>query len=333
MSDELYKKNRFGLNRKLQVDDLMPVCMSGRALLAYRCLTRVRHYFNPPREYDLYGQATVGPTIDETMVLLKQSAETGLFNKDLMKLLHFLALCSDTDDATSMDVECVAAHAIYAVSDREKIGNLASMLDTVFKLNNDIGRDTIEDLFLIKSLTIENGWEDSTPLTMDIFSCRQEFDLESEVKFINLSSSFHDRLIQHFWKNPTELYRLPPHRFEELIAEIMLGYGFAVDLTTRTRDGGKDIVAISSGPFSSRYLIECKRYREENKIDVGAVRKLYGVLRDDPASKGILVTTSSFTKPAQEFIDRHPWELEGVGFTQIVDWLSEYDRLRLSALK
>src|SRR5262249_26534719 len=45
---------------------------------------------------------------------------------------------------------------------------------------------------------------------------------------------------------PAYLDQLTPRRFEELIASLFRNHGFKVELTARTRDGGYDIVAVSS---------------------------------------------------------------------------------------
>ena len=109
--------------------------------------------------------------------------------------------------------------------------------------------------------------------------------------------------------NP-ELIRDITHReFEELIAELFKEKGFEVELTKRTRDGGKDIIAISTDIIAIsidklgtrlKYFIECKHYSETNKITVDLVRQLHGVknIKDGP-NKVIFVTTSSFTSDAR----------------------------------
>jgi restriction system protein len=47
----------------------------------------------------------------------------------------------------------------------------------------------------------------------------------------------------------------------ELIAELLASYGWTVDLTKQTRDGGYDIFALRKDALGvqSSWLIECKR--------------------------------------------------------------------------
>lgn len=43
--------------------------------------------------------------------------------------------------------------------------------------------------------------------------------------------------------DPNRLYGLSPREFEEVIAELFQRWGYAVELTPQTRDGGRDVLA------------------------------------------------------------------------------------------
>lgn len=175
-----------------------------------------------------------------------------------------------------------------------------------------------------------NYWENT-------FALISQFDLTEQYDgstILQISSVVNDRLVEYFLKNPKFLRSMRPRDFEELIAELFNGFGFAVELTQSTRDGGRDVVAIGNNQIaSSKYLIECKRYAESNKVGIQPVRSLYGVVNDERATKGIIVTTSSFTNPAKEFLVRNKWILEGHAFDGIVEWLREYQRLKFPPLQ
>lgn len=124
---------------------------------------------------------------------------------------------------------------------------------------------------------------------------------------------------------PESLRRISPRAFEELIAEIFSGFGYIVELTAPSRDGGKDIVAIRTDHgIVSKLLIECKRYVPPNKVDVGLVRQLYTVKQLEHASKALLVTTSYFTRPAREMERQHLYELELKDFDAVTGWVKEH---------
>ena len=163
------------------------------------------------------------------------------------------------------------------------------------------------------------------------FALISQFDLTEKhdsSTILQITSVVNDRLLEHLLKHPTYLRSMKPSTFEELIAELFHGFGFDVELTLSTRDGGYDIIAIGNHQIAaSKYLIECKRYAETRKVGIQPVRSLYGVVNDERATKGILVTTSSFTSPAEDFLERNRWVLEGRAFDDIKNWLSQYQRL------
>jgi hypothetical protein len=166
------------------------------------------------------------------------------------------------------------------------------------------------------------------------FAVISQFDLDvvrNGTTFLQVSRLVKDRLVEEFLRSPDKLYSVEAREFEALIADVLDGLGYEVELTQRTRDGGRDIIAIGNRSIaSSKYLIECKRYSAKRTVGIAPVRSLYGVVADEGATKGIIVTTSSFTKPAHEFLDRHTWRLEGRAFDGVLEWLREYQRQRLS---
>lgn len=97
-----------------------------------------------------------------------------------------------------------------------------------------------------------------------------------------------------------------------------------MELTARSIDGGKDIIAISKELTPLKILIECKRYAPHNKVGISIVQRLHGVVSSEKVSKGIVVTSSSFTQPAKDFIARNVWQLEGVDFERLSTWLDSY---------
>jgi hypothetical protein len=117
------------------------------------------------------------------------------------------------------------------------------------------------------------------------------------------------------------LLALTPRQFEEFIAEIWSRFGYTVELTARTRDGGRDVVAIKRAEAEVRYLIECKRYSPVHKVGVQFVRALYGVKNDEKATKAFMATTSTFTSGAVVLFEKHRWELEGRDFEGVRQWI------------
>lgn len=142
---------------------------------------------------------------------------------------------------------------------------------------------------------------------------------------IHISNETWDRIIQGLAQAPQDLFSMNPRRFEELVAELLERDGLQVQLTPRTRDGGRDIVALHQGETGQHmYLVECKRYSPSKPIGVGLVRSLYGVVEQEKATGGILVTTSRFTRKALEFVDPVRYRMSLREFDDIKKWLSKY---------
>jgi RNA polymerase sigma factor (sigma-70 family) len=132
-------------------------------------------------------------------------------------------------------------------------------------------------------------------------------------------------LIAHVKKNPEELYSLKPRQFEELIAEILASYGWHVELTRATRDGGYDIFAISKDPsgLQASWLIECKKYKKERKVGVGVVRALYGTRGVVPGGMLMLATTSYFSKDVYVWKESK-YDLQLRDCEAILEWINAY---------
>lgn len=129
------------------------------------------------------------------------------------------------------------------------------------------------------------------------------------------------RLIDDARIEPAALLELSARQFEELIAEVWSRFGYVVELTARTKDGGRDVIAVRRAEAEVRYLIECKRYSPQHKVGVQFVRALYGVRTDERATKAFLATTSTFSRDALIFFERHRWELEARDFEGVRRWI------------
>jgi YesN/AraC family two-component response regulator len=129
------------------------------------------------------------------------------------------------------------------------------------------------------------------------------------------------RVLSDARRNPLELLQLNPRQFEELVAEIWRRFGYITELTTHTRDGGRDVIALKNSEANVRFLIECKRYDVRRKVSIGIVRQLYGVKTHERATMGILATTSTFTATANKFFSEHRWELEARDYNGVVEWV------------
>lgn len=96
--------------------------------------------------------------------------------------------------------------------------------------------------------------------------------------------------------------------FEDKCLRVLKAMGFIAQVTKRTGDGGIDLIATSSQPvISGKYIVQCKDWA--NPVGEPPLRDLYGVVSDQKANKGILITSSTFTDAAIEFAKGKQLEL------------------------
>ncbi len=99
--------------------------------------------------------------------------------------------------------------------------------------------------------------------------------------------------------DPNSVYELKPWEFEELVAEVYSQNGYEAIVTQRTRDGGRDVIATCEvGGITYSTYFECKQDGPHRPVGVEVVRELYGVMERDRIDKGVIVTTSRFTRDA-----------------------------------
>lgn len=158
-----------------------------------------------------------------------------------------------------------------------------------------------------------------------------EFNLDAvgnEKPIIEVVSFVEQALIEQLHKNPDALKVINRRRFEEIVAELWDGFGYEVELTKQTRDGGVDVIAIKRREVDVKFMIQCKRPDPGNPVQLWAVRELHSVKISEGATKGIIATTTHFTRDAKLFVAKHPWELEARDFEAIKKWIAQYLRLK-----
>jgi restriction system protein len=95
------------------------------------------------------------------------------------------------------------------------------------------------------------------------------------------------------------------HLIRQLFEKELSTHGGEVRVTQASCDGGVDAVAFDPDPIrGGKIIIQAKRYT--NTVDVSSVRDLYGTVMSEGATKGVLVTTSSFGPDAHRFAKDKP---------------------------
>jgi Restriction endonuclease len=94
-----------------------------------------------------------------------------------------------------------------------------------------------------------------------------------------------------------------PYQFEDLTGLLFKEEGWDVELTSKSRDGGKDVIARRTDagmPFVA--YVQAKRNRKSHKVSISEVKEFVATVAADNVNAGYFVTTSYFSKPATQWL-------------------------------
>jgi restriction system protein len=99
--------------------------------------------------------------------------------------------------------------------------------------------------------------------------------------------------------------QLPPEGFEQLVLRLLVGMGYGgsmadVQGVARGADGGVDGVVNQDQLGLDRIYIQAKRW--DGSVGRPVIQGFVGALAGVGASKGVIMTTSTFAQPAQEYV-------------------------------
>lgn len=129
-------------------------------------------------------------------------------------------------------------------------------------------------------------------------------------------------------RDPNAIYEIDCWKWEEIIAGVYTQAGFdEVELTPRSGDKGRDVVATKNGIGSIRIFDQVKAYKPGNLVTANDVRAMAGIMSGaNNVSKGVITTTSDFAPriTEDEYIKpflQHRIELRPRGV--LLPWLKE----------
>lgn len=125
------------------------------------------------------------------------------------------------------------------------------------------------------------------------------------------------------------LRNIDPYEFEHFVADLWETQGWDAEVSQASNDMGVDVNAERDDGFTTiRQAIQVKRYSEGNKIGRQDVQQYYSMkVQDAQADSAVIVTTSSFTGPAEEWAAEHNVKL--VDGDDIVEILSEENAMHI----
>jgi HJR/Mrr/RecB family endonuclease len=232
----------------------------------------------------------------------------------------------------------------HAIRSRFSLSSLLSTIDQLQEYVVPVGTSFNGTIF--SDVTPRSTADFAIKLSLlGIQDLRKEGGIPCEIKFPDdsiLSHSFYQQtlnanedkaqelqqyvdglLVSYFQAHPEKLALMQPRAFEEFVASMLRCEGFEVELTPATRDGGFDILAVRHSAITGRhtYLIECKRYSKHRKVGIEVVRNLMWVLHQNNATKGLIVTTSSFSRDVHREAEQYSNKIMLHDYDSLQKWV------------
>jgi restriction endonuclease Mrr len=114
-----------------------------------------------------------------------------------------------------------------------------------------------------------------------------------------------------------KLMTMDDNEFEHYIADLFRLKGYEAEVTSRTGDGGKDIILRHGDKI---LLVECNHYTT-SKVTRPLIQKFHSALIDMDAKEGFYFTTGYFTQPAMEYVLDKPIRL--IDLPRLLDLIEE----------
>lgn len=150
-----------------------------------------------------------------------------------------------------------------------------------------------------------------------------ESDLQEEVK-IDIESVISNQNNEVAIELLDKVRQVDPTFFEELVVKLLVSMGYSgkngeAKVTNRTNDGGIDGIINQDPLGTSTVYIQAKRYMEGDNVGRPDIQAFYGALAGVNADRGVFITTSSFSKGAQEFAKNQGIvPIDGIKLTELM---------------
>lgn len=112
------------------------------------------------------------------------------------------------------------------------------------------------------------------------------------------------------------LLQMDPYEFEQHVMSFFQKKGMLSWVTTKSNDAGIDGFAKHD---EGLIVVQCKRFAKHNLVGRPVVQQFKGVIEENTAYKGYIVTTSGFTKEAKESAEKNE-RLILIDMDELISW-------------
>jgi hypothetical protein len=134
-----------------------------------------------------------------------------------------------------------------------------------------------------------------------------------------------ERLVEAICRDPDRIFALTARQFEHLTAELLESLGYRdVTLGQSSKDGGVDVSAfIEHSVGTERIIVQCKHHAIGNKVGEPTIKQLYADTEIHRAARGLLITTSYLTRPANLLVETYKHRLSAIDHDRLMRLLKE----------
>lgn len=122
-----------------------------------------------------------------------------------------------------------------------------------------------------------------------------------------------------------------PQFFEHMVVELLvkMGYGgsFAnsAHVTPYVHDDGIDGIIYEDKLGLDKIYIQAKRYKVDNVVGKPQIQQFSGALDEQKATKGVFITTSSYSKEARQYVEKLNKKIVLIDGQNLAQFMIEYN--------
>lgn len=124
---------------------------------------------------------------------------------------------------------------------------------------------------------------------------------------------------------------MSPAKFEQLVLDLLLAMGFGgankdmAKVTPISHDNGVDGIIPQDALGLDKIYIQAKRYKEGLSVQKPEIQQFIGALNEQKATKGVFVTTSTFSQGAKESVSKATSKIVLIDGIALAQYMIEYN--------
>lgn len=162
---------------------------------------------------------------------------------------------------------------------------------------------------------------DTTHSSVDADEWMNQIELALEEEYPNVLHPIHkqvENMDGSLWEH-SDFSSYSWQEFEDLIGGMYNSMGYRTEVTSDTADMGVDVWAYDDG---DDIAIQAKKYQEDNRVGRETLQKLASTLAKGDANHAVVITTSSFTRTAEDYAEEFGSDIEIIDGNELIDMLN-----------